>query len=155
MPRPLLNVGTRTYKVMQLSGRRHANQLLATELVLTAMILVAARCAPRVVGTVDVPAGDDKATQIRKESTIYTENVPAFALEGTDPFTADFSAAVKGTSVDDSRTIRSKITSPTTLLGQDSEHKVVFLYLCQPLSPKANRLSDSSMLFPFHSPGGR
>jgi len=87
------------------------------------------------------------ATQIKKGTTIYAESVPAFVLEGTGAFTADFSATVKVTSVDDTRTLRGEITSPTTLVGQNPEHKVVILYLCEPLSPKANRLSDGTIVY--------
>lgn len=132
---------------MQLFGRRNVNLVLVTGIVLAAMILVATGCAPRVVGTVDVPVGDDMATQIKKGTTIYTENVPAFVLKGTGAFTADFSATVKVTSVDDTRTLRGEITSPTTIVGQNPERKVVILYLCQPLSPKANRLSDGTIVY--------
>lgn len=111
------------------------------------MILVAVGCAPRVAGTIDVPVGDDMTTQIKKGTTIYSENVPAFVLKGTGAFTTDFSATVKVTSVDDTRTIRGEITSPTTLVGQNPEHNVVILYLCQPLSPKADKLSDGTIAY--------
>src|SRR5664279_5510803 len=60
--------------------------------------------------TIAVPVGDDMATQIKKGTTIYTtENVPAFVLNGTSTFTADFSATVKVMNVLDTRTIRVEI----------------------------------------------
>jgi len=119
---------------------------MAAGIALLVMIVVAG-CAPRVTGTLDVPIGDDMATQVMKGTTIYTENVPAFVLKGTAAFTADFSATVKVTSVDDTRTIRGEITSPTTIAGQNPEHNVVILYLCQPLSPKADKLSDGTVVY--------
>ena len=98
--------------------------------------------------TVDVPVGDDMATQIKKGTTIYTtENVPAFVLDGTSTVTADFSATIKVASIDNTRKIRGEITSFTNIIGQNPEHNVVILYLCQPLSNKAKKLPDGAIQY--------
>jgi hypothetical protein len=125
----------------------HFTHQTAVGMILLIVIVTAAGCTPKVTGTVDVPVGDDMATQIKKGTTIYTENVPAFVLKGTGAFTADFSATVNVTSVDDTRTIRGEITSPTNIVGQNPEHNVVILYLCQPLSAEADKLSDGTVAY--------
>lgn len=114
--------------------------------VLLAMVLVAG-CGPRVVGTVDVPVEDDIATQALKGPTLYGNSIPAFVLNGTTPATTDFSATVKVMSIESTRTIRGEITSPTDLWSQNPEHVTVVFYLCQPLSSKANKFSDGSIVY--------
>jgi hypothetical protein len=109
---------------------------------------------PRLVADIDVPVGDDVVTQIKKGTTIYTENVPAFVLKGTGAFTADFSATVKVTTVQNTRTIRGEITSLTNIIGQDPEHIVVVLYLCQPLSTKAEKFSDGTVIYGVYGGNG-
>lgn len=127
-------------------GRKHVRHQIAAGLILLAVIM-AAGCAPKVTGTIDVPLDDDMVTQIKKQSTIYQEGVPAWVLKGTLPATTDFSATVKITMVQGTRTIRGEITSPTTLWSQDPEHVGVIFYLCQPLSSKADRLSDDTVVY--------
>ena len=114
--------------------------------VLLAMVLVVG-CGPRIVGTVDVPVEDDMATQTLKGSPLYPNSIPDFVLNGTAPATTDFSATVKVMSIEGTRTIRGEITSPTDLWSQDPEHATVVFYLCQPLSSKANKLSDGSIVY--------
>jgi len=93
---------------------------------------------------ISVPVGDDMATQIKKGTTIYTtENVPAFVLNGTGTFTTDFSATVKVVDVLDTRTIRVEILSPTTFEQQAGY--MGYLYLCIPLSEKAEKLADGTV----------
>jgi hypothetical protein len=93
-----------------------------------------------------VPVGDDMATQIKKGTTIYTTaNVPAFVLNGTSTFTADFSATVKVLDVLDTRTIRVEILSPTTFEQQPGY--VGYLYLCTPLSDRAEKLADGTVAY--------
>jgi hypothetical protein len=97
--------------------------------------------------TVDVPVGDDMATQIKKGTTIYTtENVPAFVLNGTDAVTTDFSATVKVMDVLDTRTIGVEILSPVQFSHQGPGN-AGYLYLCQPLSNKAEQLPDGSVVY--------
>ncbi len=111
------------------------------------MILVAAGCAPRVVGTIDVLVGDDMTTPIAEGMTRspYGEEVPVSIMKGM--YVTDFSAVVKLMSVEDTRTLRGEITSPTSIVGQDPEHIVVILYLCEPLSEKADKLSDGTIVY--------
>jgi hypothetical protein len=97
--------------------------------------------------TIDVPVGDDMATQIKKGTTIYTtENVPAFVLNGTDAVTTDFSATVKVINVLDTRTIRVEILSPVSFSHQGPGN-MGYLYLCVPLSTEADQLADGSEVF--------
>ena len=95
--------------------------------------------------TVDLPVGDDMATQIKKGTTIYTENVPDFALRKTGASTQDFSATVKVLDVLNTRTIRVEILSPTTFEQQPGY--VGYLYLCTPLSEKAGKLADGTVVY--------
>jgi hypothetical protein len=114
--------------------------------ILLVLVLVSG-CAPRVVGTVDVPVEEDMGMQILKGPTLYGDSVPAFIQTGTTPDTTDFSATVKVMSIDGTRTIRGEITSPTDLWGQDPKHTTAIFYLCQPLSAKANKFSDGSIVY--------
>ena len=99
---------------------------------------------PNGKATIVVPVGDDMATQIKKGTTIYTTaNVPAFVLNGTSTFTTDFSVTVKVVDVLDTRTIRVEILSPTTFEQQAGY--MGYLYLCTPLSEKAEKLADGTV----------
>ncbi|HZL82166.1 MAG TPA: hypothetical protein VFB98_01635 [Candidatus Deferrimicrobium sp.] len=104
---------------------------------------------PNGTSTISVPVGDDMAIQIKKGTTIYTtENVPAFVLNGTGTFTTDFSATVKVVNVLDTRTIRVEILSPTTFEQQQQQPGYVgYLYLCTPLSEKAEKLADGTVVY--------
>jgi hypothetical protein len=109
-------------------------------------VVLAAGCAPKANGTVDVPVGDDMATQIKKGTTIYTtEDVPAFVLNGTGTFIVDFSVTVKVMDVLDTRAIRVEILSPTPFEQQLGN--MGYLYLCVPLSTKAEKLSDGTIAY--------
>ncbi|RIE11483.1 hypothetical protein SMC3_06875 [Candidatus Cryosericum hinesii] len=114
--------------------------------VLLAIVLLAG-CKPRTVGTVDVPVEVDLETQLLNGGALYGDSIPAFIQNGTTPDTTDFSATVKVMSIEGTRTIRGEITSPTDLWSQDPEHATVVFYLCQPLSSKANKLSDGSIVY--------
>jgi hypothetical protein len=101
---------------------------------------------PNGKATIAVPVGDDMATQIKKGTTIYTaENVPAFVLNGTDAVTTDFSATVKVLDVLDTRTIRVMTLSPT--MFEQQAGNMGYLYLCTPLSEKARKLSDGTIVY--------
>jgi len=115
-------------------------------IVLVFLLLVRTRWQMTTPVTIDVPVGDDMATQIKKGTTIYTtEDVPAFVLNGTDAVTTDFSATVKVINVLDTRTIRVMTLSPTTFEQQSGN--VGYLYLCTPLSEKAEKLSDGTIVY--------
>ncbi|MHB8107676.1 MAG: hypothetical protein ACYDH4_09675 [Candidatus Cryosericum sp.] len=101
---------------------------------------------PNGTSTISVPAGDDMATQIKKGTTIYTTGtVPAFVLDGTSTSITDFSAMVKVLDVLDTRTIRVEILSPTTFDQQAGY--MGYLYLCTPLSDKAETLADGTIVY--------
>lgn len=103
---------------------------------------------PNEKSSIDLPVGDDMATQIKKGATIYTKNVPDYVLAGgTGVFTADFSATVKVTSAQNTRTIWGEITSFTNIVGQNPEHNTVILYLCRPLLTKAEQLPDGTIAY--------
>ncbi len=118
----------------------------ALALLLAAVTITAAGCKPRVTGHINLHIDDDVATQIKKNETIYgKELAPDWVVKGTDPDKTDFTATVKIEIVQGTRTIRGEITSPTTLWSQVPGHVGVILYLCQPLSATADKLSNSSV----------
>jgi hypothetical protein len=128
------------------------SRLSSRIVVLTSILLaltLTTGCAQRVVGNVDVPIGDDMTTPIAEGRTMspYGEEVPVSIMKGM--YVTDFSAVVKVMLVEDTRTLRGEITSPTSLVGQDPdlEHVVVILYLCEPLSEKADKLSDGTIVY--------
>jgi hypothetical protein len=129
----------------------NANRLIrfvAVGVVLLLVISVGAYFLLRPDGkaTIAVPVGDDMATQIKKGTTICTTaNVPAFVLNGTGAFTADFSATVKVLDVLDTRTIRVMTLSPAMFEQQSGN--VGYFYLCTPLSEKARKLSDGTIVY--------
>ncbi|MDO9100582.1 MAG: hypothetical protein Q7V53_07635 [Caldisericota bacterium] len=120
------------------------SRLSSRIVVLTSILLaltLTTGCAQRVVGTVDVPIGDEKP--------VYGDTIPLSILRGENKYASDFSAVVKVMSVGGTRWIRGEITSPTSLVGQDPdlEHVVVVLYLCELLSNKADKLSDGTIVY--------
>jgi hypothetical protein len=120
--------------------------VLLVAIVLVFFLLVGTRWQMTTPVTIDVPVGDDMATQIKKGTTIYTTaNVPAFVLNGTDAVTTDFSATVKVINVLDTRTIKVMTLSPTMFEQQSGN--VGYLYLCTPLSEKARKLSDGTIVY--------
>ncbi|HZL82796.1 MAG TPA: hypothetical protein VFB98_04850, partial [Candidatus Deferrimicrobium sp.] len=128
------------------------NKLIAIVILVLLVCMVAWGCwnwlsPKKATPTVDLPVGDDMATQIKKGTTIYTtENVPAFVLNGTDAVTTDFSATVKVMDVLDTRTIGVEILSPVQFSHQGPGN-AGYLYLCQPLSNKAEQLPDGSVVY--------
>jgi len=110
-----------------------------------AYLLFRPRSPITVVATVDVPVGEDMVTQIKKGTTIYRENVPDFALKKPGASTEDFSATVKVLNVLDTRTVIVEILSPTTFKQQPGN--IGYLYLCTPLSEKANKLPDGTLAY--------
>lgn len=126
--------------------KSQSRSMMATFLsILLAVIFVATGCAPRTRGTVDVPVGDDLTTQVVEGGAIslYGGDIPISISKGA--YTANFSATVKVVSVDDTRTIATEITLPTTTVGQNPGTAVVDLYLCQPISTIADKLPDGAI----------
>ncbi|MFZ2414328.1 MAG: hypothetical protein WAW16_08950 [Candidatus Cryosericum sp.] len=93
-------------------------------------------------GTVRLQKGYDITQQV-KMGNIPSENVPDFALNGTDTYTIDFAGTVTLVEVRDTRTI----FVWTTLPGSTPEKMFVELYLCQPLSSRTVKLADGTVAY--------
>jgi len=116
--------------------------------ILLVVVLAATSCAPTATGTVDVREGATMDIQVQSGATEYKGLVPAFALDGTSPYTKDLSATFKVTDVIDTRTVWADTTATVSLAGQSSqEHMSVILYLCQPLSDKADKSYDDTITY--------
>ena len=116
--------------------------------ILLAVVMVATGCAPTSTGTVDVREGDTMDIRVQSGATGYKGLVPAFVLDGTSPYTKDLSATFKVTDVIDTRMIWADTTALVSLAGQTSqEHMSVILYLCQPLSDKADRFINGTVAY--------
>jgi hypothetical protein len=86
--------------------------------------------------------------QVQSGATGYKGLVPAFVLDGRSPYTMDLSATFKVTDVIDTRMIWADTTALVSLAGQTSqEHMSVILYLCQPLSDKADRFINGTVAY--------
>jgi hypothetical protein len=115
--------------------------------ILLVLILVAG-CAPKVVGTIDVPQGNTMAQSIENGSTPYKGIVPAFVLDGASPYVMNIQATFKVTDVIDTRTVLADTTALVTLAGQTSRQPLsVVFYLCQPLSDTADRSPDGTIAY--------
>lgn len=116
--------------------------------ILLVVVLAATGCTPTATGTVDVREGATMDIQVQSGATEYKGLVPAFVLDGTSPYTKDLSATFKVTDVIDTRTVWADATAMVSLAGQSSqEHMSVILYLCQPLSGKADKASDGTISY--------
>ena len=114
--------------------------------ILLALVLVSG-CAPRVIGTRQVPGGNDMATMIKNGATPYKDDVPAIALTGTGVYTTNFLATLKITGVVNTRMVMGETTSLVISAGGESRHVSLVLYLCQPLSEKADKFSDGTVVY--------
>jgi len=111
-------------------------------------VVLAAGCAPRITATVDVRPGDGMEIQVENGATGYKGIVPAFVLDGTSPYIMDLSATFTVTDVIDTRTVWADTTAMVSLAGQSSQRRLsVILYLCQPLSEKADKFSDGTIAY--------
>ena len=131
---------------MKTTKSRSCSVTAAFVSILLAVVLVAG-CAPRVIGIRHVPGGDDMTTMIRRGEIPYTEGVPAIALNGTGAYTVDFSATMKATEVTNTRMVMGETTSLISSEGKEPRRIFVVFYLCQPLSSKADRLSDNTIVY--------
>jgi hypothetical protein len=126
------------------------NKLIAIVILVLLLGMVAWGCwkwlgPKKAIPAVDLPVGDDMATQIRKGTTIYTKNVPNFALRKTGASTQDFSATVKVVAVLNTRTVVVEILSPAETRRQLGD--IAYLYLCWPMSEKAEKLPDGVIAY--------
>jgi len=128
--------------------KSRSRSIAATSLsILLAVVLAATGCAPRVVGTRHVPDGNDMATMIKNGEIPYKNDVPAIALTGAGTYTTNFSATFKVTGVENTRAVMGETTSLVSSAGREPHHVFVVFYLCQPLSAKADRLSDGTVVY--------
>jgi hypothetical protein len=100
-----------------------------------------------VVGTVDIPVGDDLTTSAVEGAiqSFYGADIPISILKGTGTYPANFSVTIKIREVSDTRIVVGEILSPTTFEQQPSHTGI--LYLCSPLSEKADKLSDGTIVY--------
>jgi hypothetical protein len=116
--------------------------------ILVVIVLGATGCAPRITWPVNVRQGDTMDVQVQSGATGYKGLVPAFVLDGTSPYTMDLSATFKVTDVIDTRTVWADTTALVSLAGQSSQERMsVILYLCQPLSDKADRFINGTIAY--------
>jgi len=124
-----------------------SSRIAAFMSILVAVLLAATGCAPRVVGTRHVPDGNDMATMIKNGEIPYKNDVPPIALTGAGTYIANFSATLKVTGVVNTRMVMGETTSLVSSDGREPRHVFVVFYLCQPLSAKAERLSDGTVVY--------
>jgi hypothetical protein len=117
-------------------------------LLLVAVIGLAAGCARRITGKVDVPYGDPWSVQVQSESPAYKDTTPPFVLDGKSHYFKDIHATLTVTDVINTRIIRADTTTMVTLFGQNSPRRLsVVIYLCQPLPQKADKYSDGTVVY--------
>ena len=114
---------------------------------LLAVILVAG-CSPRVTGTIDVPVGDDLTTTAVEGTVVspYGDTVALSIFKGEGKYAANLSLTMTVREVLDTRTIRGEIMPPIPF-GELQPGNKVFLYLCVPLSEKADKLSNGTIVY--------
>ena len=115
--------------------------------ILLAVFLVVG-CAPRVVGIVEVPVGDDLTTPSAEGTSVspYGDIVPLSILKEEGKYPSDFSVTVKVLEVLDTRSVRGEIMPPIPF-EELQPGNTIFLYLCTPLSEKADKLSDGTIVY--------
>lgn len=115
--------------------------------VLLAVILVAG-CSPRVAGTIDLPVGDNLTTTAVEGTVLspYGDTVALSILKGEGKYPSDFSVNVKVLEVLDTRYVRGEIMPPIPF-GELQPGNMIYLYLCTPLSEKADKLSDGTIVY--------
>jgi len=114
---------------------------------LLAVILVAG-CSPRVTETIDVPVGDDLTTTAVEGTVVspYGDTVALSIFKGEGKYAANLSLTMTVREVLDTRTIRGEIMPPIPF-GELQPGNKVFLYLCTPLSEKADKLSNGTIVY--------
>jgi len=125
--------------------------------ILFVVVFATTGCAPKVTETVDVRQGATMDVQVQKGATVYKGLIPAFVLDGTSRYILNISATFKITNIIDTRTLWATSTSLVQLTGASSKLQVsrkissqpvkVVIYLCTPLSSKAIKASDGSIIF--------
>ena len=130
---------------MKTMTSRHSLMIAIFVSILLALVL-GAGCAPRVGGTIDVPVGDDLTTTAVEGTVVspYGNTVALSIFKGEGKYPANFSLTMTVREVLDTRTIRGEIMPPIPFEELQPGNKV-FLYLCVPLSEKADKLSNGTI----------
>jgi hypothetical protein len=76
----------------------------------------------------------------------YGDTIPLSILRGENKYASDFSVSMKVLIVHDTRTIRGEILPPIPFEGLQQGNAVI-LYLFVPLSKKADKLSDGTIVY--------
>ena len=115
---------------------------------LLAVVLAATGCAPRVTGTIDVPVGDDLTTTTVEGTVLspYGDTVVLSILKGEGKYPSNFSVTIKVLEALDTRSVRGEIMPPIPF-EELQPGNTIFLYLCTPLSEKADKLSDGTIVY--------
>ena len=132
---------------METTKSRSSSKIITFLNILLAVVLVAG-CAPRVTGTIDVPVGDDLATTVVEGTVLspYGDTVALSILKGEGKYPSDFSVTMKVLEVLDTRSVRAEIMPPIPF-EELQPGNTIFLYLCTPLSEKADKLSDGTIVY--------
>jgi len=132
---------------METTKSRSSSKIITFLSILLAVLLVAG-CAPRVTGTIDVPVGDDLATTVVEGTVLspYGDTVALSILKGEGKYPSDFSVTMKVLEVLDTRSVRGEIMPPIPF-EELQPGNTIFLYLCTPLSEKADKLSDGTIVY--------
>lgn len=96
---------------MRITQARRCSVVATFLSILLAVVLAATGCAPRVIGTRQVPGGNDMATMIKNGATPHKNDVRVIALTGAGAYTKKFSATLKITSVVNTRMVMGETTS--------------------------------------------
>jgi hypothetical protein len=132
---------------MKAMTSRHSSMIAIFASILLALVL-GAGCAPRVGGTIDVPVGDDLTTTVVEGTVVspYGNIVALSIFKGEGKYPTNLSLTMTVRDVLDTRTIRGEITPPIPFL-EAQEGNMIYLYLCTPLSEKADKLSDGTIVY--------
>ncbi|MEN6388018.1 MAG: hypothetical protein ABFD13_03855 [Candidatus Cryosericum sp.] len=132
---------------MKTSRLRYCSTVALFTSVLLALMLTTG-CAQRVVGTIDVPVGDDLTTTVVEGpvASPYGDTIPLSILRGENKYASDFSVTIKVLEVLDTRSVRGEIMPPIPF-EELQPGNAIFLYLCTPLSEKADKLSDGTTVY--------
>lgn len=130
------------------TSKARSCSITVTFLSILLVVILVASCSPRVTGTIDVPVGDDLATAVVEGTVLspYGDSIALSILKGEGKYPSDFSVNVRVLEVLDTRYVRGEIMPPIPF-GELQPGNLIILYLCVPLSDKADRLSDGKIVY--------
>ncbi|MFA4932155.1 MAG: hypothetical protein WC625_04585 [Caldisericia bacterium] len=132
---------------MKTTKSRSCSRIATFTSILLVLVLVAG-CAPRITGTIDIPVGDDLTTTVVEGTVLspYGDTVASSILKGEGKYSSDFSVSIKVLEVLDTRSVRGEIMPPIPF-EELQPGNMIYLYLCTPLSEKADKLSDGTIVY--------